>query len=160
VQRWGAAGACGVAARGCAVRQLPPRAAAHAASGTKGRDTRAPARLCSRPPVPASDPPPPPAGVSDRGVVELQAQLYRTQQHVTSWKSGGLDPDDKHVRRKAGGRARVAESGAPKAWQGCSSSGGGGGGGGGDVCPVQERPAPIAPTAPACTPLQASTCRS
>ncbi|KIZ06610.1 hypothetical protein MNEG_1344 [Monoraphidium neglectum] len=41
-------------------------------------------------------------GVGDTGVVELQAQLYRTQQHVTQWKEGGLDPSDKHVRRRAG----------------------------------------------------------
>lgn len=41
-------------------------------------------------------------GVSDAGVVQLQAQLYRTQQHVAQWKEGGLDPSDKHVRRRAG----------------------------------------------------------
>ncbi|KAI8472018.1 MAG: hypothetical protein J3K34DRAFT_458019 [Monoraphidium minutum] len=41
-------------------------------------------------------------GVGDTGVVELQAQLYRTQQQVAQWKEGGLDPDDKHVRRRAG----------------------------------------------------------
>lgn len=58
--------------------------------------------------APAQQPPPdtptpaPPAGVSDAGVVELQAQLYRTQQQVAAWKDSGLDPADKHVRRKAG----------------------------------------------------------
>lgn len=42
------------------------------------------------------------AGVSGRGVVELQAQLYRTQEHAKLRADGLVDVKDKHVRRKAG----------------------------------------------------------
>jgi hypothetical protein len=43
-----------------------------------------------------------PAGVSGKGVVELQAQLYRTQEHARLRAEGSVDVKDKHVRRKAG----------------------------------------------------------
>eukprot|EP00879_Flechtneria_rotunda_P004695 GHRR01004959.1.p1 GENE.GHRR01004959.1~~GHRR01004959.1.p1 ORF type:complete len:282 (+),score=121.16 GHRR01004959.1:1188-2033(+) len=41
-------------------------------------------------------------GVSGRGVVELQAQLYRAQEHAKLRAEGGVDIRDKHVRRAAG----------------------------------------------------------
>lgn len=41
-------------------------------------------------------------GVSGKGVVELQAQLYRTQEHARLRAEGLVDVKDKHVRRKAG----------------------------------------------------------
>jgi hypothetical protein len=43
-----------------------------------------------------------PAGVSGKGVVELQAQLYRTQEHARLRAEGLVDVKDKHVPRKAG----------------------------------------------------------
>jgi hypothetical protein len=42
------------------------------------------------------------AGVSNKGVVELQAQLYRTQEHAKQRAEGIIDVNDKHVRRTAG----------------------------------------------------------
>uniref|UniRef100_A0A383VA82 Uncharacterized protein n=1 Tax=Tetradesmus obliquus TaxID=3088 RepID=A0A383VA82_TETOB len=41
-------------------------------------------------------------GVSGKGVVELQAQLYRSQEHARLRAEGVVDVKDKHVRRKAG----------------------------------------------------------
>eukprot|EP00775_Hariotina_reticulata_P005840 gene5840-6081_t len=42
------------------------------------------------------------AGVSVKGVVELQAQLYRAQEQARLRSEGGVDITDKHIRRKAG----------------------------------------------------------
>eukprot|EP00877_Chromochloris_zofingiensis_P012125 jgi/Chrzof1/7166/Cz02g13160.t1 len=41
-------------------------------------------------------------GVSTSGIVELQAQLYRTQEHVRQRQDGSIDVHDKHVRPSAG----------------------------------------------------------
>jgi hypothetical protein len=43
-----------------------------------------------------------PAGVSGKGVVELQAQLYRTQEQARMRADGLPGVQDKEIRRKAG----------------------------------------------------------
>jgi hypothetical protein len=73
----------------CSSLRRPPHAARHAATTA---DVAGPA------------PSPAPPGVGDKGIVELQAQLYRTQQQAAKWKET-LDPSDRHVRRRAGARA-------------------------------------------------------
>lgn len=40
------------------------------------------------------------SGVSNSSIVELQAQLYRTQDHVQLRQAGVVDTSDKHVRRR------------------------------------------------------------
>jgi len=53
------------------------------------------------------------AGVSGKGVVELQAQLYRTQEQARLRADGLPGVQDKHARRKAGRSSTLLHPAVP-----------------------------------------------